>query len=286
MKRKHRSQVKRNVWQKYRYILIFAIGLLIMSYPFLSDLYYRVQQADIIAKFDQKRQEIEPKNIKERMDLAKAYNQTLDPSRLSDPYTDLEKQGVAEYARMLEINEQIGYVEIPSIDVKLSIYAGTTHEVLEKGAGHLEGSSLPVGGENSHTVITAHTGLPSAKLFTDLANVKEQDIFYIHNIHETLAYQVDKIVVVEPDDFSHVLVTPGEDYATLLTCTPYGVNSHRLLVRGKRIPYTKADDVASRKEVQSDDYFVGFVLLLLVLVSLLFYRKKIAMKKRGTRHEK
>lgn len=279
MRSRRRRETKVAKRQNYWYVLLFIVGFLIMFYPVFSNFYYQVKQDDSIANFNNERKAIEKAEIEKRIELARAYNKTLDPGRLNDPYTDLEKKGVAEYARMLELNEQIGYVEIPTIDVKLSLYAGTSSDVLERGAGHLEGSSLPVGGESTHTVITAHTGIPKAKLFTDLIEVKKNDIFYIHNIKETLAYQVDNIVVVEPDDFSHVLVSEGKDYATLLTCTPYGVNTHRLLVRGHRIPYHKPKKVTSRSSFERWYYLFAIVILIL-LALILVYKRRTSKKKR------
>ena len=170
---------------------------------------------------------------------------------------------------MLEVNEMLGHVEIPTIGQDLPIYAGTTDEVLEKGLGHLEGTSLPIGGTSTHAVVTGHRGLPNAKLFRNLDQLVEGDVFYIHNIEDTLAYQVDKIQVVDPSDFNPVLVEEGKDYATLLTCTPYMINSHRLLVRGHRIPYQAAidDGVANVKRLAPD--FLQLFLILLPIIALL-----------------
>lgn len=136
---------------------------------------------------------------------------------------------------MLEVNEQLGYLAIPTIGLDLPIYAGTSAKVLEKGSGHLEGSSLPVGGQSTHSVLTAHRGLPSARLFTDLNQLKKGDRFYVTNLKETLAYKVNQIKVIEPSQLDALTIVEGKDYVTLLTCTPYMINSHRLLVRGERI---------------------------------------------------
>ncbi len=224
--------------KKYWPVLVFGLGLIVALYPLVSQIYYRAEAIRQVQVFQEAADSISPEELKERIGLARAYNQTLDPSRLADPYSEMEKEGIAEYARMLEVKEQIGYVHIPRINETLPVYAGTSSTVLQRGAGHLEGTSLPVGGINTHTVITAHRGLPEARLFTDLDKMVEGDVFYIHNIETVLAYQVDRILTVEPWDFEPVLVVEGEDYATLLTCTPYMVNSHRLLVRGHRVEYT------------------------------------------------
>lgn len=202
------------------FVLIFLVGLLIFAYPLISQKYYEIESGSELVEFKKQTEDIDKEEVKRRMDLARAYNETLDPSRLADPFTEKEKAGRAEYARMLEVNEMLGHVEIPRIGQDLPIYAGTTDEVLEKGCGHLEGTSLPIGGDNTHTVITGHRGLPNAKLFRNLDQLVEGDVFYIHNIEGTLAYQVDKIQVVDPSDFNPIMVEKGHDYATLLTCTP------------------------------------------------------------------
>ncbi|HHS2791179.1 TPA: class C sortase [Streptococcus agalactiae] len=260
------------------FIILFLIGLSILLYPVVSRFYYTIESNNQTQDFERAAKKLSQKEINRRMALAQAYNRTLDPSRLSDPYTEKEKKGIAEYAHMLEIAEMIGYIDIPSIKQKLPIYAGTTSSVLEKGAGHLEGTSLPIGGKSSHTVITAHRGLPKAKLFTDLDKLKKGKIFYIHNIKEVLAYKVDQISVVKPDNFSKLLVVKGKDYATLLTCTPYSINSHRLLVRGHRIKYVPPVKEKNylMKELQTHYklYFLLSILVILILVALLLYLKR------------
>lgn len=222
-------------------ILIFVVGLGISLYPFFSDMYYRYLAAQEVVAFQTAVREMSDEDVEERLKLAYAYNDSLVAGDLTDPYSEEERQaGRAEYARMLEVHEKIGHVQIPKIGIDIPVYAGTAEAVLQKGAGHLEGTSLPVGGNSTHAVITAHSGLPKAKLFTDLHDMEVGDKFYFHNIGGVLAYQVDRVLVIEPDDFGELLVAPGHDYATLLTCTPTGVNSHRLLVRGHRIEYVPA----------------------------------------------
>lgn len=254
------------------FILLFLLGMLIFAYPLISQKYYEIESGNEVVEFKKQTETINQEEVAKRMDLARAYNATLDPSRLADPFTDKEKAGRAEYARMLEVHEMMGHVEIPRIGQDLPIYAGTADSVLDKGCGHLEGTSLPVGGESTHTVITAHRGLPNAKLFRNLDQLVEGDVFYIHNLGETLAYQVDQIKVVDPSDFDPVLVVDGKDYATLLTCTPYMINSHRLLVRGHRIPYQKAidDGVANTKRLKPD-FLQLFLVMLPVIVLLLVF---------------
>ena len=270
--------------KKWPYLAVFFVGLLILLYPLVSQYYYRIESQKQLVEFEKSVNSMDESEIIKRMDLARAYNAVLDPTRLADPYTDKEKEGIAEYARMLEIEEKLGFIEIPSIDCKIPMYAGTKESVLQKGAGHLEGTSLPIGGESTHTVITAHRGLPTAELFTQLDKVKKGDVFYIHNIENVLAYEVDQILTVDPSDFDPVMIQEGEDYATLLTCTPYMVNSHRLLVRGHRIPYVAPidDGIAISKSANDryKDYIVFEILIASVLAVMVIYLRQDAMKKK------
>lgn len=262
--------MKTNLKDKLKFGLIFLVGLLIFSYPMISQKFYEIKADDEIIEFVKQSKEINEEEINKRMDLARAYNETLDPSRLSDPYSKKEEEARAYYAHMLEVNEMIGHVEIPRINQDLPVYAGTSETVLQKGCGHLEGTSLPVGGKSTHTVITAHRGLPEAVLFRYLDQLVEGDIFYFHNIQGTLAYRVDQIMVVEPTNFEPVLVQEGKDYATLLTCTPYMINSHRLLVRGYRIPYQEAiDDGIANTPRFKPDFFQLLLILMPILVFLI-----------------
>lgn len=281
---------KRRVWPL---LLLFIIGLSIFSYPFLSDYYYRVEFTNEVASFDQGISELEAAEIKERLELAQAYNNVLNNEVTNDPFAaDQLEAGIKEYARMLEVREKIGFIEIPVIDVELPIFAGTGDEVLEKGLGHLEGTSLPIGGNSTHTVITGHSGLPKAKLFTDLEDLIIGDKFYIHNISEVLAYQVDYIETIEPTDFSKLMIEPGHDYVTLLTCTPIGINSHRLIVRGHRIEYFApveekaiAEHKAS-KRFEKMFYIAAAVagILLLTLINLAFKYRKLKIKHRSIKN--
>lgn len=278
--------MKTKLKDKIKFGLIFLVGLLIFSYPMISQKFYEIKAEDEIIEFVKQSKEINEEEINKRMDLARAYNETLDPSRLSDPYSKKEEEARAYYAHMLEVNEMIGHVEIPRINQDLPIYAGTSETVLQKGCGHLEGTSLPVGGKSTHTVITAHRGLPEAVLFRYLDQLVEGDIFYIHNIQGTLAYKVDQIMVVEPTNFEPVLVQEGKDYATLLTCTPYMINSHRLLVRGYRIPYQEAiDDGIANTPRFKPDFFQLLLILMPILVFLIIVSTREKRKSLNLRKE-
>ncbi|MFM1524891.1 MULTISPECIES: class C sortase [Helcococcus] len=259
--------------RKIIFYFLFVLGLMISSYPFISQWYYRIEANEEIRKFNRKISEMDPKDIEKRLELARAYNSTLKTSTLVDPYSKKQKEeGVKAYANMLKVQEKIGYIDIPKIGESLPIYAGTSESILQKGAGHLEGTSLPVGGENTHSVITAHCGLPTAKLFTDLDKMKKGDKFYIHVLNQVLAYEVDQILTVEPTNFEPVLVQPNKDYVTLLTCTPYMVNSHRLLVRGHRVPYVSAiDDGIMNDAKPKDNYKIYLIISVLFILILLWY---------------
>lgn len=278
--------MKTKLKDKIKFGLIFLVGLLIFSYPMISQKFYEIKAEDEIIEFVKQSKEIDEEEMNRRMDLARAYNETLDPSRLSDPYSKKEEEARAYYAHMLEVNEMIGHVEIPKINQDLPVYAGTSETVLQKGCGHLEGTSLPVGGKSTHTVITAHRGLPEAVLFRYLDQLVEGDIFYIHNIQGTLAYRVDQIMVVEPTNFEPVLVQEGKDYATLLTCTPYMINSHRLLVRGHRIPYQEAiDDGIANTPRFKPDFFQLLLILMPILVFLIIVSTREKRKSLNLRKE-
>ena len=188
------------------------------------------------------------------------------------------------FASILNINDNgmMGYLDIPKIDIKVPIYHGTSNEVLQKGVGHLEGSSFPVGGESTHSVLSAHSGLPSARLFTDLNQLKVGDMFYIYILDQVFAYKVDQVLVVEPADVDALDLQKGEDYVTLVTCTPYAVNTHRLLVRGTRVEYSPEvlESISVEKKLGSDDIilysslFIVFIILLLVVIFSIKDKKK------------
>ena len=275
---KRKANTKKKKKSNLPFILIFLLGFGVLMYPIITRWYYRVESKNVIATFDSEKEKLSKEEVKRRMELAKAYNSSLHNEVTEDPYSDEKKQeGRAEYARMIEIHEYIGHVQIPAIDVDIPIYAGTSEDVLQKGAGHLEGTSLPIGGLDTHTVITAHSGLPTATLFTHLSKLQIGDKFYIHNFAETLAYQVDQIKVIEPSEFDDLLVVKGKDYATLLTCTPYMINSHRLLVRGHRVEYTpleKSRTVSKRRSFFRKYFYWLLLFFLLVLIIFLYNFKK------------
>lgn len=218
-------------------LILFLAGLTILLYPTISDQWNKYRNAQLKSEYTQTIENSDRESLEEELEAASEYNKTLVGSSVPDAFSIREDQADEEYEHLLNINNDgmMGYVDIPSIDVSLPIYHYTSEEVLQKGVGHLAGSSLPVGGSSTHTVISAHRGLPSAKMFTDINLLEEGDIFKLHILDWVLAYEVDQIKVVEPDNTEDLGITEGKDYAILFTCTPYGVNTKRLLVRGYRI---------------------------------------------------
>lgn len=223
--------------------ILFLAGLSLLLYPFTANQWNNYRQKRLISNYDEIIAEKNAAGLidyEAEWDKANSYNETLLPSILPDSFAVAEtSEEDAAYMSALNIagNGMMGTVEIPRIRITLPIYHTTDEQILETAAGHLEGSSLPAGGENTHAVISAHRGLPSAALFTDLDKLQKGDHFLLHILDDTLCYQVDKITVVEPEETEALAVEKGMDLVTLLTCTPYGVNSHRLLVRGHRVPY-------------------------------------------------
>lgn len=227
--------------------IMFFIGLSLLLYPLIANKWNNYRQTKLISDYDIRIEQQKSEgtvNYKEEKEKAISYNEALLPSILPDSFAVAEvapedSEEHQQYMSCLNLlgDGMMGYVQIPKINIKIPIYHTTDEDVLEQAAGHLEGSSLPVGGENTHAVISAHRGLPSASLFTDLDKLEEGDHFLLYILDDILCYEVDQILVVEPDETESLAVQEGQDLVTLLTCTPYGVNSHRLLVRGHRVDY-------------------------------------------------
>lgn len=206
--------------------------------------------------------------VLEHWQRAREFNGNMTGSSVQDPFAAGNETLAESYFSVLNMKGVMGYVEIPVINVRVAIYHGTSEGVLQRGAGHLFGTGLPIGGEGNHSVLTGHSGLPTAKFFTDLENIKFGDYFYLKILDETLAYEVDQIIVVEPDDTKELRSVAGEDYVTLITCTPYAVNTHRLLVRGTRVPYT-ADTTNSSIMLKSPEQNNTFILLIILIILIL-----------------
>lgn len=261
-------------------VLILLVGLGIMLYPTISDYWNSFHQTRAIASYDEVVSQLDETDYESLFAAAEAYNEHL--RQLSLPYAQYEELE-DEYYSVLDVagNGIIGYVSISKIDVELPIYHGTSDTVLNTAVGHLEGSSLPIGGESRHAVLSAHRGLPSAKLFTNLDKMEVGDIFTITVLNQVLTYEVDQILIVEPTQLESLNVVEGEDYCTLLTCTPYGVNTHRLLVRGHRIENEQGSIVIHREAIKIPAYIaapaIAIPILFILLVVLLFtYRRKPA----------
>lgn len=275
--------------------IIFLAGLSLLLYPFVANQWNNYRQKQLISGYEQV---VPDKEAAEGIDYdaerkkAEDYNEALLPCVLPDSFALAESSGVDPvYMNTLNIagDEMMGSVEIPKINIKIPIYHTTEEDVLNKGAGHLEGSSLPVGGANTHAVISAHRGLPSASLFTDLDQMKVGDHFLLHVLDETLCYEVDKISVVKPEDTSALAVEDGQDLVTLLTCTPYGVNTERLLVRGHRVPYVEEEVKEEKTVLSGSSLHTNYLLWVFVGLSVtalfvfVLYLKETKLKRRANK---
>lgn len=222
--------------------LALLAGLSLMLYPTFSDWWNSMHTSRVISDYVDLIQQLDEDQYKGLIEAAQEYNKTL--LTRANGYTTTPEQQEA-YPGLLNFagNGVMGYVEIPNINVSLPIYHGTSEAVLQVAVGHLDWSSLPVGGEDTHAVVSGHRGLPSAKLFTNLDQLREGDIFYIRVLDEILTYEVDQILIIEPQDVDSLMIKKGKDYCTLFTCTPYGINTHRLLVRGHRIANAEEKEV-------------------------------------------
>ena len=260
-------------------ILILLAGVSLLLYPTVSDYWNSFHQSRAIASYAEQVANIDDAQYEELWDAARDYNQSL-LHRPNDFILSDEQQEI--YKSLLDIggNGIMGYIEIPMIDVMLPIYHGTKESVLQIAVGHLDWTSLPVGGAGSHCVLSGHRGLPSARLFTDLDKLKVGDVFMLHVLNEILTYEIDQILIVEPQDTDPLLIEPGKDLCTMITCTPYGINSHRMLVRGHRIEsQEEPKDIritadAVRIEPLMVAPIVAVPLLLVLLIILLLPKQK------------
>lgn len=262
-------------------ILIFLIGLSLLLYPTVSDYWNSLHQSRAIAEYAEQVANLDDDLYEGLWAAAQRYNETLLDK--ADRY-DMTEEERAEYESLLNVsgNGIIGYIEIPMIQCSLPIYHGTEESVLQIAVGHIEGSSLPTGGAGTHCVLSGHRGLPSAKLFTNLDKLREGDTFLLRVLDEILTYEVDQILIVEPQDTAALEIAEGEDYCTLVTCTPYGINTHRLLVRGHRIDNIEgvktvrvtADAVQLEPMLVAPVVAIPMLLILLILLLLPRRRKK------------
>ncbi|MED9883132.1 class C sortase [Blautia sp.] len=273
--------------------ILFLIGFGILIYPTVSDQWNTYRQNQLISSYESQVSDLTEEDFTDEWKKAEAFNSNLTQNNLyGDVFGEDEKDiRTTEYWKVLNVagDGVMGYLSIPKINIKLAVYHGTADDVLQTGVGHLNGTKLPIGGESTHSVLAAHRGLPSARLFTDIDQMKKGDMFYIHVLDEILAYQVDEILdMVDKDDRETLdkalQIEQGKDQVTLFTCTPYGVNSHRLLVRGTRVPYNGEEEVETTvvdsmlKSVQN--YYMLYLilglsvtLLIILLMRYLFKRK-------------
>lgn len=243
METQEKKKVKKSKIPTIIAVILIITGLAVLSYPAIGNYISYSRQGEVVSEYEQELAELSSREIEKEKELAEKYNETLRTGKIKDPFkeTTPESQDDTEddyYSILSTRNGVMGYIDIPEIKVTCPIYKTTAGAVLQKGIGHLKGTSLPVGGNGTHCVLTGHTGIPGNMLFTDLDKLKKGDEFYLHVFNDVLAYKVDQIKVVEPDDTKDLKIVKNKDYCTLLTCTPYGVNSHRLLVRGIRTAYT------------------------------------------------
>ena len=276
---------KRNVISTAILVVLLLVGLSVMLYPTVSDWWNSRVQTRAIATYNQSVEQMDTGDKERLLMEAHSYNATL--SHLTAPFTNWEDAG--NYGKILDISGTgiMGYISIPKIQVELPIYHGTSAEVLNVAVGHLQGSSFPVGGENTHAVISAHRGLPSAKLFSDLDQLVEGDTFTVTILDEVLTYEVEKIFIVKPDELDKLAIIPGGDYVTLMTCTPYGINSHRLLVRAHRVDTVYPHNVkVAADAVQLDSMsVVPFIAAPLFVGLLVFWIVSSRQQKTRSRKE-
>ncbi|MDY5846780.1 MAG: class C sortase [Bariatricus sp.] len=262
--------------------IAYMIGFGILLYPAVSDFVNQKNNTVAINNYDEVIQGITEVEEQNMLAEARSYNASLaGNTELSDPLQNQMLDKTYQSILNLDGNGMMAYLEIPKLSVHIPVYHGVSEAVLQVGAGHVQNTSFPIGGESTHAVLSGHRGLPSAKLFTELDKLNEGDIFYITVMRQTLAYQVDQILTVEPTDTKALRITEGEDYVTLVTCTPYAVNTHRLLVRGTRIPYEKAMKV--EKEADTEIVLSTYTKALMIGCSVLiiiWVGKKIVERRR------
>lgn len=274
-----KSKIKENIPFIF-FTLLFLIGFGIMLYPVLSNALSQISYNETISSYEQSVSDENSSLYQSMIQEAVNYNEKLTTSSIVDVFSDPEITNSEEYMNILNLNRDgvMGYILIPKIDIKIPIYHGTSSEVLSKGVGHLEGSSFPVGGESTHAILSAHRGLPSARLFTDLDQLEVGDKFYIYILDQVYTYQVDQVLVIEPSETEALQIQDGKDLVTLVTCTPYGVNTHRLLVRGERVEELAEQVIESEsnRDLTINDYvlYIGlFGAIVLVLVTIIIVWK-------------
>ena len=284
--------MKKRVFILLPLLLLFLLGLGLVAYPIVSSYYTEKHQSQVHTQYQEVLERADSREIEEARTAAESYNQLLASGATAAELEALDYDSLLNLAG----NGIMGYVEIPAIDVLLPICHGVGEDSLERGAGHLPSTSLPIGGKGTHTVISAHSGMATARMFTDLEQLEAGDVFYLHVLAETLSYEVDQILVVKPYQIDALKIDRGQDYVTLITCTPYGVNSHRLLVRGHRIKpeaeENASNEIASlqaepKQSTWMDKYWEGIRdgLILFLLVIPVWLAIMLLVKKRRGRKQ-
>lgn len=279
--------------------LMFLLGFVILIYPTVSNQWNTYRQNQLISSYEELIGKMAEEDFTKEWEKANAFNDTIIHNNIFGDVFGENGDDIknTEYWQILNVGNDgvMGYVSIPKINIKLSIYHGTADDVLQTGIGHLNGTKLPIGGESTHSVLAAHRGLPSARLFTDIDQLERGDMFYIHVLDETLAYQVDQILDMVDKDDNETLqkalqIEEGQDHVTLFTCTPYGVNSHRLLVRGTRVPYNGEEEIESTaaesmlKSIQN--YYMIYLILGLSVTLLVILLMRFLIKPGKKKHKK
>ena len=277
--------------------LLFLTGFGILVYPTVSNQWNTYRQSRLISDYEKVVSDMKPEDYTEEWEAAREFDSTLVQNNIYGDVFGSDDTQIedTDYWKVLNVAEDgiMGYLSIPKINVRLAIYHGTAEDVLQTGIGHMNGTSLPIGGESTHSVLAAHRGLPAARLFTDIDQMQQGDMFYIHVLDETLAYQVDQILdMVEKDDHETLedalQIQEGKDQVTLFTCTPYGVNSHRLLVRGPRVPYN-GEEETENTPVDSmlraiQNYYMLYLILGLAVTLLVILIMKFLFDRKNKKH--
>lgn len=289
---------KNFVWNIF-FALVFLAGAGVFLYPTVSDMWNQYRNVRLVSRYDEAVTDLSDNEYEKMWNEAKEYNAEHPVNSIADVFGEKDDYVLTRpYDQVLDPNGEglMGSIEIPKINAKLAIYHGLSKTVLEKGVGHVEGTSLPVGGKSTHAVLAAHRGLPSAKLFTDLDQMKKGDIFILHILGKNLAYKVDQIRTVLPEETGELDIVEGEDHVTLVTCTPYGVNTHRLLVRGIRTKYAEGEirndktisqrlAVTDPRKVLAGGFAVLIVLILLIYLSVRYRDKKRRLRQLSERKD-
>ncbi|MBQ6468124.1 MAG: class C sortase [Clostridia bacterium] len=262
-------------------VLVFLAGLSLMLYPAVSNRWNGYHQTQAVLGYEKEIRNLSPAYLKKEIELAREYNRTVAANGMVWKMNDIQR---AEYESLLNIDGSgnMGYIEIPKLKIMLPVYHGVEERVLQRAIGHIEGSSLPVGGETSHCIVSGHRGLPSSKLFTDIDKLMPGDLFTLNVMGEVLTYEVDSIHIVVPEDFSNLALEEGSDYCTLVTCTPYGINTHRLLVRGHRVATKEGSAAVTSEAIRIDPLIVAPVLAAPILLTWIILVLTRPVKKKET----